>query len=65
MVELNAEWLTVEQTSKLLQVCEPSVRTLVRANRLTSRKLPGVGWLRVSRESIDALLAESTSLKIA
>jgi excisionase family DNA binding protein len=65
MVELSTEWLTIEQSSKVLGVCEPSVRTLVRANKLTSRKLPGVGWTRISRASIDALLSESTNFKSA
>lgn len=57
---MNDEIYTVAQTAQYLQVCEKTVRRLIKNNKLVASRVGGRS-LRIKKEDIDIYLAKNAN----
>lgn len=53
---MNSELLTISQTADYLQVCEKTVRRLIKSHKLTASRIGDRMW-RIRKIDIDAYLS--------
>ena len=54
------EILSISQTADYLQVCDKTVRNLIKSNKLTAYKIGKRSW-RIKRSDIDTYLYQHTN----
>lgn len=61
-VVMSDELFTVAQAADYLQVCEKTVRRLIKSNKLTASKIGNRTW-RIRKEDIDKYLRNTRNNK--